>query len=63
MQALVHWPPAAVLGAQLNVRINAAGLKDRVSALNLQQQADEIARYAIDKEQEILSVVTKIIEK
>lgn len=54
---------AAVLGAQLNVRINAAGLKDRITASRLLEEADAIARHAIAKEQEILSLVTKIIDK
>lgn len=48
---------SAVLGAQLNVRINAASLKDRVKADQLIAEANEIAAKAIADEQEILAIV------
>ena len=54
---------AAVLGAQLNVRINAAGLKDRAAADSLTAQADRIARKASEREADILKMVNAIIDK
>lgn len=48
---------AAVLGAGLNVRINAAGLKDREKAAELVAKADEIAARAVEREKEILAAV------
>ena len=52
---------AAVKGAQLNVRINAAGLKDRAMAGSLTAEAEKIAKEAAEKEAEILSEVNKNI--
>ncbi len=52
---------AAVKGAQLNVRINAAGLKDRAMADSLTAEAEKIAKEASEKEAEILSEVNKNI--
>ena len=52
---------AAVKGAQLNVRINAAGLKDRAMADSLTAEAEKIAKEAAEKEAEILSEVNKNI--
>ena len=52
---------AAVKGAQLNVRINAAGLKDREMAGSLTAEAEKIAKEAAEKEAEILSEVNKNI--
>lgn len=52
---------AAVLGAQLNVRINAAQLADRQKAAALTEKAEEIASKAIEAEQHILSIVNKTI--
>lgn len=54
---------AAVLGAKLNVRINAAGLKDRVKASELLSEAEKIAEAALEREERILSTVNKIIDK
>ena len=48
---------SAVLGAQLNVRINAAGLNDREAAERLCADAAEIAAKAITEEREILEIV------
>lgn len=54
---------AAVLGAYLNVRINAAGLKDREQADKLLKEAADIAAEAIRRESEVLEVVNSIIDK
>lgn len=54
---------AAVLGAQLNVRINAAGLKDREKAGSLLSEAAEIAAEARRREEEIISKVNAVIDK
>lgn len=52
---------SAVLGAELNVKINAAGLKDRETAERLISQANEIARKAVALEAEILQIVNQKI--
>lgn len=52
---------SAVLGAELNVKINAAGLKDREVAERLISQAAEIARKAVAQEAEILQIVNQKI--
>ena len=54
---------SAVLGAQLNVKINAAGLKDREKAKELTDKAEEIARKAIEAEGKILSLVNAKIDQ
>lgn len=54
---------AAVLGARLNVRINAAGLKDREKAGQLIAEADQIATLAENREKEIIEKVNKVIDK
>lgn len=48
---------SAVLGAELNVKINAAGLKDREVAERLIGEAAEIAQKAVAQEAEILQIV------
>jgi glutamate formiminotransferase/formiminotetrahydrofolate cyclodeaminase len=48
---------SAVLGAQMNVRINAAGLADREAAEKLCAEAAEIAAAAIAAEAEVLEIV------
>lgn len=48
---------SAVMGACLNVKINAAGLKDRETAERLVKEAEEIQRLAQKAEQEILAIV------
>ena len=48
---------SAILGAQLNVRINAAGLADRAAAERLCAEAAEIAAKAVAEEKEILETV------
>ena len=52
---------SAVLGAELNVKINAAGLKDRETAERLISQAAEIAQKAVAQEAEILQIVNQKI--
>lgn len=52
---------SAVLGAHLNVKINAAGLKDRTTADSLLAEATEIATAAIAAETEILEIVNNKI--
>ena len=52
---------SAVLGAQLNVRINAAGLADREAAERLCAEAAEIAAAAIAAEAEVLEIVNSKI--
>lgn len=53
---------AAVLGAQLNVAINAAGLKDRETADRLVSEAESIAEHAIREEAEILTIARSKIK-
>jgi glutamate formiminotransferase/formiminotetrahydrofolate cyclodeaminase len=48
---------SAVLGAQMNVRINAAGLADREAAEKLCAEAASIAAAAIAAEAEVLEIV------
>ena len=52
---------SAVLGAQLNVRINAAGLKDRAVADSLTAEAAQIAQQAVELEQRVLDMVNEKI--
>ncbi len=52
---------SAVLGAGLNVRINAAGLKDRAVADKLTAEADDIVRRAMERETAILKIVNSKI--
>ena len=54
---------AAVLGAGLNVRINAASLKDRALAEPLIAEAKQLAEQAIQEEMEIMKIVEEIIGK
>lgn len=54
---------SAVMGAFLNVKINAAGIKDREFAEKMIQAGAEIERKAIEKETELLEKVNKIINK
>lgn len=48
---------AAVLGACLNVKINAASLKDREQAESLVAEANELAAKAKEEEQAIIAIV------
>lgn len=52
---------AAVRGAHLNVRINAAGLKDRALASELTDEAARIEAEAVAAETEVLAEVNKNI--
>ena len=52
---------SAVLGACLNVKINAVGLKDQDKAKALIAEAEGIAAKAIEKEKEILDIVNSKI--
>jgi glutamate formiminotransferase/formiminotetrahydrofolate cyclodeaminase len=53
---------SAILGAHLNVKINAAGIKDRTVAQALLDDADEIVAYTSSREQGILNIVNSMIE-
>lgn len=53
---------AAMYGAYLNVKINAAGLKDKERAESLLKEAHDLTIEADRKEREILAVVNKVIE-
>ena len=52
---------SAVLGAQLNVKINAAGLKDRATADTLTSEAQAITEQAVALEKEVLDIVNSKI--
>ncbi len=52
---------SAVMGARLNVKINAAGLKDREVADRLIAEAEEIAAKAAELEKEVLAIVEQKI--
>jgi len=52
---------SAVLGACLNVKINAVGLADKVKAEELIAEAEEIAAKAVKEETEILEIVNSKI--
>ncbi len=54
---------AAVQGAGLNVRINAAGLADREAAAALAAEAAELAARAAARRAEILDIVNNIINQ
>ena len=53
---------AAVRGAGLNVRINAAGLKDRAMADSLVAEAADLERLAEERESSILKIVSDKIK-
>ena len=48
---------SAVLGACLNVKINAVGLKDKAMATELIAEAESLAAKAVQEEKEILDIV------
>lgn len=54
---------AAVVGAMLNVKINAAGLKDRQIADKLVEEAEDIVKKTKILETELLDSVEKVIMK
>ena len=51
----------AVMGARLNVHINAEGLKDRMKAEELMNEADRITAEAVAEEKRILEIVEEKI--
>lgn len=53
---------AGIKGARLNVRINAAGLKDKASAQPLLERADAIVAEAVELERQTLEAVNNHIE-
>ena len=53
---------SAVLGAQLNVKINASGLKNRDDASRLLAEAEAVAADAIKAEEDILNIVNGKID-
>ena len=53
---------SAVLGACLNVKINAAGLKDRATADALVAEAETLAAEAVRREAEVLRIVEQKIQ-
>ena len=53
---------SAVLGAQLNVKINASGLKNRDDAARLLAEAEVVAADAIKAEEDILNIVNGKID-
>ena len=52
---------SAVMGAFLNVKINAAGLKDRDFAQKMIARGSEIERESIQAESDILAIVNEKI--
>ncbi len=53
---------SAVLGACLNVKINAAGLKDRAAADKLVAEAEALAAEANVREREVIEIVENKIK-
>ena len=53
---------SAVLGAGLNVKINAAGLADKARAAELSAEADRLAAQAMEAEAGILKIVNEKIK-
>ena len=54
---------AAVLGAGLNVKINAASLKDRETADKMIAEAEQLIAEAQKKEAEIIGIVERKINE
>ena len=54
---------SAVLGAYLNVKINAAGLKNREEADTILAEAATMAADAEEAERRVLAIVNNIIDK
>jgi glutamate formiminotransferase/formiminotetrahydrofolate cyclodeaminase len=54
---------SAVLGAHLNVKINAAGLADKSAVEQLLKDAANLEQEALKLEGEILQIVERVIEK
>ncbi len=54
---------SAVLGAHLNVKINAGGLSDKTSIQTLLDDAEKIEKQALELETAILGIVNAVIKK
>lgn len=54
---------AAVIGAALNVKINASSLSDKSAASSLIGEANKLVEQAMAEEKEIIALVDKIIAK
>ena len=54
---------AAVMGAYLNVKINAAGIDDKAFAVQKVEAGEKIQEAAIQREQAILQQVNQVINK
>ena len=54
---------AAIMGAYLNVRINASGLKDRIFANDILEKAGRMAEQANQLEQEVLEEIRRKVDK
>ena len=54
---------AAVLGAGLNVKINASSLKDKAMAETLVGEAEKLMKDACEAEKEIMTIVENTIKK
>lgn len=54
---------SAVLGAHLNVKINAGGLADKSAIQSLLDDAEKIEKQALETETEILAIVNTVIKK
>ena len=54
---------AAVLGAGLNVKINASSLKDKLVADGLVAEAEKLMKDADAAEREIMTIVENTIKK
>ena len=52
---------SAVMGAHLNVKINAASLKDEAFKADILKQAADIETAALQQEKEILAIVENVI--
>ena len=52
---------AAVLGAGLNVKINASGLEDKVFANDIIEQCKQVEKMAMEKEKQIMDMVNSKI--
>ena len=53
---------SAVMGAHLNVKINASSLKDEAFKAEILKEAAEIEAEALKQEAEILQIVNKVIQ-
>jgi glutamate formiminotransferase/formiminotetrahydrofolate cyclodeaminase len=54
---------SAVIGAHLNVKINAAGITDKASIQHILTDAERIEKDAIQLENEIIKQVNNVINK